>query len=200
MRWGDLTPEQRAAVPVGSEMRMPDMASIVKCDDGRWSFECEHGTRIDPGTAWEIARLGPEIDRSAWPVLVRASDDYWWCDGDLAIGKYDEGGTRWSAWPPGPKVARLGFYPTALAAADAIKARLPEARTARAEDRAAILNIHTAIAAEREELRDIAARHYCAPSRAPSPTLLDALNALAALAGSPGIDDLLRIVRREVGL
>ena len=58
-----------------------------------------------------------------------------------------------------------------------------------------------AIAADREELRDIAARHYCGAARTPSHTLLDALAGLHGIANeSLSGRALLAIVRREVGL
>lgn len=192
---------------------------------------------------------GSVADRSTWPVLVRQESTntiaaYRWADipDRSAVWAFTDG-----VWYGAARDASYGtIYPSALAAADAIKARLPE-------DRTAILDIHAALdkagaplggsPVERIEAmgcradRDIEACSFCHKGKdqvsklvheqgsyicaecvhlcaivvgpdpyAPpvavvaSPTLIDALNALTALAGSPGIDDLLKIVRRECGV
>lgn len=67
----------------------------------------------------------PEPDRSSWPVLVKVDDDsYAWQSGRDAV--YHATNSRWWAFADVRPCAESPDYPTPLAAADAIRARLPD--------------------------------------------------------------------------
>lgn len=146
-RWGDLSPQQKALVPVGSEMRWKDRA-VERADSGRWIDHRYGGSYTDEGGDLDddnvITRLGPatttEPDRSGWPVLVKVCEGtYAWGSGQDAV--YHATSGQWWAFADPRPCAESPDYPTAQAAADAICARLPdeaEARPRPSADRVAL--------------------------------------------------------------
>ena len=134
-KWGDLSPEQRAMVPVWSEVTRKGNGvpwKTVKQEEGRWLDERHGSLFVDGGLAPGnvITRLGPApqpaSDREGWPVLVRTTEgDYWWVrDEDRAIFAFGTG--KWIAWECGEDGKQVGIFASAALAADAIHARLPE--------------------------------------------------------------------------
>lgn len=142
-KWGDLSPEQRAMVPVGSELGATRSGAylldtdywITKHADG-WHHPSPNFPRpsqdSNVAAARRITRLGPaaepeapaEVDRSGWPVLVKRGGEYIWPNGMYAI-VYRSSGVEFNAWHDGGLVM-AGVFSNPLAAADAIRARLPD--------------------------------------------------------------------------
>ncbi len=130
-RWGDLSPEQRAMVTVGTVLSYPNMIDLVLT--GTVWLDVEHGVEYQPGGGWELTRLGPAPTatpadaREGWPVLVRAEAPYLWRypNGDNAMAKW---GMRFRAWwmRKDCEQGHAGDYNTEKQAAEALRARLPD--------------------------------------------------------------------------
>lgn len=139
-RWGDLTPEQRAMVPVGSEVfHSASVSTHRKLAPDKWGDYAAHDNRNEAaegtwyclGEEVVITRLGPaptappEPDRSGWPVLVKVDDgSYAWQSGRDAVYHATTG--QWWAFADVWPSTESPDYPTAREAADAIHARLPD--------------------------------------------------------------------------